>query len=173
MCEWRLTSFSSRTAQDATTGDRLHLLLSQRTGELVFFLSRACSLICGQLLGPLPMTLLITFSWRFILILALERARRVNWGVTPHPAKVGIGVRKWPQAYFVDNIESRKPDLQTQQAEVLLSSAENTARFGLTASGWTLHGEVVRPKSRFQSDVTDTFQLAKQKHTKFLKEKRT
>ena len=65
------------------------------------------------------------------------------------------------------------PDLKTQQAEVLLSSAENTARFGLTASGWTLHGEVVRPKSRFQSDVTDTFQLAKQKHAKFLKEKRT
>ena len=126
-----------------------------------------------QRLGPLPMMLLWTFSWRFLLILARERARRVNWGVAPHPAQVGLSVRKCPQAYLVDNIEPRKPDLQTQQAEVLLSSAENTARFGLTASGWTLHGEVVRPKSRFQFDVTDTFQLAKQKHAKFLKEKRT
>jgi choline dehydrogenase len=40
------------------------------------------------------------------------------------------------------------PDLQTCQAEVPLSSAENTARFGLPASGWTLIGGVVRPKSR-------------------------
>jgi hypothetical protein len=48
MCEWRLTSFSSRTAQDATTADRLHLRLCQSSGELVFFLSRAFSLICGS-----------------------------------------------------------------------------------------------------------------------------
>ena len=40
------------------------------------------------------------------------------------------------------------PDLQTHQGEIPLSSAENTARFGLPASGWTLHGEVVLPKSR-------------------------
>ncbi len=42
MCEWRFTSFSSRTAQDANTADRLHLRLSQSSGELVFFLP-----ICG------------------------------------------------------------------------------------------------------------------------------
>jgi choline dehydrogenase len=40
------------------------------------------------------------------------------------------------------------PDLQTCQGEVPLSSAENSARFGLPASGWTLFGGVVRPKSR-------------------------
>jgi choline dehydrogenase len=40
------------------------------------------------------------------------------------------------------------PDLQTCQAEVPLSSAENSARFGLPASGWTARGGVVRPKSR-------------------------
>jgi choline dehydrogenase len=40
------------------------------------------------------------------------------------------------------------PDLQTCQAEVPLSSIENAATFGLPASGWTLFGGVVRPKSR-------------------------
>ncbi len=40
------------------------------------------------------------------------------------------------------------PDLQTCQAEVPLASAENAATFGLPASGWTLAGSVVRPKSR-------------------------
>jgi hypothetical protein len=99
ICEWRLTSFSSRTAKDATTGDRIHQLLCQRTGELVFFLSRACSLICGQSFRPLPMTLLITFSWRFLLRLALERARRLSWGVARNPAKVGLGVRECPHIY--------------------------------------------------------------------------
>src|SRR5712671_380094 len=38
------------------------------------------------------------------------------------------------------------PDVQTSQAEVPMSSAENSARFGLPASGWTLQGGVVRPK---------------------------
>jgi hypothetical protein len=51
------------------------------------------------------MTLLWTFSWHFLLILAPERARRVNWGLAPHPAQVGLGVRKCPQEYLVDNIE--------------------------------------------------------------------
>lgn len=40
------------------------------------------------------------------------------------------------------------PDLQTCQAEVPKSSAENITRFGLPSSGWTLFGGVVRPKSR-------------------------
>jgi choline dehydrogenase len=41
------------------------------------------------------------------------------------------------------------PDLQTCQIEVPVSSAENAARFGLSAiSGWTTRGGVVRPKSR-------------------------
>jgi choline dehydrogenase len=46
------------------------------------------------------------------------------------------------------------PDLQTCQAEVPLSSAENTARFGMPESGWTLRGGVVRPKSRGQIRLT-------------------
>jgi choline dehydrogenase len=40
------------------------------------------------------------------------------------------------------------PDLQNCQAEVPNSSAENIAKFGLSAAGWTLFGGVVRPKSR-------------------------
>ncbi|GAY19259.1 GMC family oxidoreductase [Mycobacterium sp. shizuoka-1] len=40
------------------------------------------------------------------------------------------------------------PDLQTCQAEVPKSSAENIARFGLPEHGWTLFAGVVRPKSR-------------------------
>jgi choline dehydrogenase len=47
------------------------------------------------------------------------------------------------------------PDLQTCQVEVPLSSAENAARFGLSAiSGWTTRGGVVRPKSRGQLRLT-------------------
>jgi hypothetical protein len=42
------------------------------------------------------MTLLITFSWHFLLILVPERTRRLSWGVAPNPAKVGLGVRKCP-----------------------------------------------------------------------------
>jgi choline dehydrogenase len=40
------------------------------------------------------------------------------------------------------------PDLFACQAEVPKSSAENAARFGLPAAGWTLFGAVTRPKSR-------------------------
>ena len=40
------------------------------------------------------------------------------------------------------------PDLQTCQVEVPLCSAENAARFALPASGWTLYGGLVQPKSR-------------------------
>jgi uncharacterized protein YjbI with pentapeptide repeats len=47
---------------DATTGDRLLLRPSQSSGELVFCLSRACSLLGGAAFGPRPITLLITFS---------------------------------------------------------------------------------------------------------------
>ena len=40
------------------------------------------------------------------------------------------------------------PDLQACQSEVPLASPENAAKFDLPASGWTLAGTVVRPKSR-------------------------
>jgi choline dehydrogenase len=46
------------------------------------------------------------------------------------------------------------PDLFTCQAEVPKSSAENAARFGLPAAGWTLFGAVARPKSRGQLRLT-------------------
>jgi choline dehydrogenase len=56
------------------------------------------------------------------------------------------------------------PDLQTCQAEVPKSSAENAARFGLPEAGWTLFVGVVRPKSRGQirltgPDPTDSVQI--------------
>ena len=40
------------------------------------------------------------------------------------------------------------PDLFGCQAEVPKSTAENAARFGLPAAGWTLCGAIARPKSR-------------------------
>lgn len=44
--------------------------------------------------------------------------------------------------------------MQTCQAEAPLASAENIARFGLPAAGWTLFGGVVRPKSRGRIRLT-------------------
>jgi choline dehydrogenase len=49
----------------------------------------------------------------------------------------------WPSEPGLDT-----PDLQTIQSELPQSSAENLARFGHPASGWTLHGIINRPKSR-------------------------
>jgi choline dehydrogenase len=46
------------------------------------------------------------------------------------------------------------PDLFACQAEVPKSSAENAARFGLPAAGWTLFGAVARPKSRGHIHLT-------------------
>jgi choline dehydrogenase-like flavoprotein len=46
------------------------------------------------------------------------------------------------------------PDLQTFQPQFPVSSAENAARFGLPASGWTLFGSVVRPNSRGRIRLT-------------------
>jgi len=62
----------------------------------------------------------------------------------------------WPEVTFFWKSFSGldTPDLQTCQGEVPLSSAENAARFGLPASGWTLFGGVVRPKSRGRIRLT-------------------
>jgi choline dehydrogenase len=46
------------------------------------------------------------------------------------------------------------PDLLLCQAEAVLSSAENTARFGLPEHGWTFCAGVARPKSRGQIHLT-------------------
>jgi choline dehydrogenase len=48
----------------------------------------------------------------------------------------------------------QSPDLQICDAEVPVASAENTAKFGLPASGWTLFGLVVQPKSRGRIRLT-------------------
>lgn len=60
------------------------------------------------------------------------------------------------EATYFWKSESRldSPDLQTCQAEAPLASAENIARFGLPAAGWTLFGGVVRPKSRGRIRLT-------------------
>jgi len=65
-----------RSAQDATTGERVHLRLSRSAGWSVFFpaWARSCS-SPAQSLEPLLMTLLITLAWRFLLILRREGAR--------------------------------------------------------------------------------------------------
>jgi choline dehydrogenase len=46
------------------------------------------------------------------------------------------------------------PDMFACQGEVPKSSAENAARFGLPAAGWTLFGAVARPKSRGRLRLT-------------------
>jgi choline dehydrogenase len=56
------------------------------------------------------------------------------------------------------------PDLQTCQAELCKSSAENASRFGLPEAGWSLLAGVVRPKSRGHicltgPDPTDPVQI--------------
>ncbi|HEU5246071.1 MAG TPA: GMC family oxidoreductase N-terminal domain-containing protein [Candidatus Udaeobacter sp.] len=50
--------------------------------------------------------------------------------------------------FWKSNSALASPDLQTCQAELPLSSPENTARFGVPGTGWTLAGSIVRPKSR-------------------------
>ncbi|HEY9605467.1 MAG TPA: GMC family oxidoreductase N-terminal domain-containing protein [Allocoleopsis sp.] len=54
------------------------------------------------------------------------------------------------EAIFFSTSQSglSSPDLFVCQAEVPKSSAENAARFGLPAAGWTLFGAVAHPKSR-------------------------
>src|SRR5262249_12897476 len=52
--------------------------------------------------------------------------------------------------FWKSECEMDTPDLQTCQAEIPVSSTENTARFALPGSGWTLFGAVARPKSRGQ-----------------------
>ncbi len=47
-----------------------------------------------------------------------------------------------------------RPDLLVCQAEVPKSTAENAARFGLPAHGWTLFGGVAHPKSRGRLRLT-------------------
>jgi len=49
-------------------------------------LASAFWLLSCSALRATAMTLLMTFSWRFLLILVSERARRLSWGVAPNPA---------------------------------------------------------------------------------------
>jgi hypothetical protein len=64
----------------------------------------------GQSFKLLLITLLITFSWRFLLILAPDRARRVKWGVATNPAKMGLAVRKYPHSTFSVYLLSKTPE---------------------------------------------------------------
>jgi choline dehydrogenase len=56
--------------------------------------------------------------------------------------------------FWKSQSEIASPDLQTCQVEVPLASPENAATLGLPASGWTLAGSVVRPKSRGRIALT-------------------
>ena len=60
------------------------------------------------------------------------------------------------EATYFTKSDSRldTPDLQTCHVEVPLSSTENTARFGLPESGWTLFAGIVRPQSRGSVQLT-------------------
>jgi choline dehydrogenase-like flavoprotein len=46
------------------------------------------------------------------------------------------------------------PDIQTYLSEVAFATAETTAQFDVPASGWTLRGGLVRPKSRGAIQLT-------------------
>jgi choline dehydrogenase len=67
------------------------------------------------------------------------------------PARNNLGEATF---FWKSQSEIASPDLQACQAEVPLASPENAARFGLPASGWTLVGGVVRPKSRGRIALT-------------------
>jgi choline dehydrogenase len=56
--------------------------------------------------------------------------------------------------FWRSQAEIASPDLQACQVEVPLPSPENAASFGVPASGWTLAGSVVRPKSRGRIALT-------------------
>jgi choline dehydrogenase len=56
--------------------------------------------------------------------------------------------------YWKSQSELDCPDVFACQGEVPLASAENAARFGMPAAGWTLHGAVSHPKSRGQIRLT-------------------
>jgi choline dehydrogenase len=56
--------------------------------------------------------------------------------------------------FWKSQSEIASPDLQACQVEVPLPSPENAAIFGMPASGWTLAGSVVRPKSRGRIALT-------------------
>src|SRR5258707_14126725 len=81
ICETRLTPLCRRTAQDATTGERLHLLLSQSSGYSVFFPSRAFLLICGSEFHGDAHGAFVTLP-----ILIPEKARRLSWVGARNPA---------------------------------------------------------------------------------------
>ena len=59
---------------------------SSPTGEAAFFLDLTPYSYVGQILSSLPMTLLMTLSLRFLLILVTERMRRVTCVVARNPA---------------------------------------------------------------------------------------
>jgi len=67
----------------------------------------------------------------------------------PLPRGLAPVVLFWPSA---SDLES--PDLQILPVGFPKSSAENEARFGLPASGWTLIGSLMRPKSRGRIHLT-------------------
>src|SRR5207237_2696907 len=96
-CEWRLTCFSSRTAQDATTGDRLHLLLSQSAGSLVFFLSRAFWLICRSEFQAIAHN----------VFMALPPYTSTREG---EACQLGRAVRKYPHSTFSVYLFSKTPE---------------------------------------------------------------
>jgi choline dehydrogenase len=56
--------------------------------------------------------------------------------------------------YWKSNSELPGPDVFTCEAEVPWASAENAARFGMPAAGWTLFGAVAQPKSRGRIRLT-------------------
>jgi choline dehydrogenase len=56
--------------------------------------------------------------------------------------------------FWKSKSELDSPDVFACQAEVPKASAENAARFGMPAAGWTLFGAVARPKSRGRIRLT-------------------
>ena len=77
----------------------------------------------------------------------------------PVPPSLGGVVLFWRSESRTDS-----PNLQILHANFSKSSAENAARFGLPASGWTLLGSVIQPKSRGRirlrgSDPLDPIQI--------------
>jgi hypothetical protein len=65
--------------------------VSQAIEYCIIFITEGCQAReADSSVGQSFMAMLMAFSWRFLLILAPDRARRVSWGVASNPADLAL-----------------------------------------------------------------------------------
>src|SRR5258706_10535968 len=104
ICEARLTPSSRRTAQDATTGERIHLLLCQSSGYSVFFPSRAFWLMCGSAFHDDAHNVFMTLP----PYTGTRDGEVPQLGSGPTPCQLSFGVRKCSQRLLQEWNKARR-----------------------------------------------------------------